>query len=316
MLSAQPGLRPTVLAVGGMLPHFAQAVDAGMLNAEALPASALGTLGSRQPGPLEKRTTDGVDIDSSLTAAATLARRVPPVVPRRPTTSAVAIAAGRRGCIDGVVSSPAPVRAAALAAARTAAVAAAKRVLLSAHQGEFPDSTAAVLAAGVVGAPLAAPTTLGGAFGQEDTATSPTSPTQRGSSSRSPPPPVPSFSPRVGGRREPGIRLPCVCDTMNKVNVASPRQSVGEARLPPAQRPRPRPLPPCVVVESLPAATRENVRAAVFARLISQRLERLLVSQRKAAVGSPTPLETIRESDTGVRGLSSEDVSWLSLIHI
>ena len=42
-----------------MLLYFVQAMDADSSNADALPASALGTEGRREPGPLAMRTTDG-----------------------------------------------------------------------------------------------------------------------------------------------------------------------------------------------------------------------------------------------------------------
>ena len=241
---------------------------------------------------------DGVDIDSGHPGAATLARRASPVAPTQPTTSAVAVAGGRRGGIDGCVSDPARVRAAALAAARTAAVAAAKRVIQSAQRQAFADRAAA-LAVGVADTPVAAPTTIGGAVGQEDTAAFPTSFVEGRSSSRPPPPLIPPSSRRVSGRRGPGILPPRARITIQHANVASSRQAVGEARLPPTQTPRPR----------SPTPRPENVRASVFARAISERLQPLVANEIKAAVGSSTPLETIRESDAGLSGLSLEDFS-------
>ena len=238
---------------------------------------------------------DGVDIDSGHPGAATLARRASPVAPTQPTTSAVAVAGGRRGGIDGCVSDPARVRAAALAAARTAAVAAAKRVIQSAQRQAFADRAAA-LAVGVADTPVAAPTTIGGAVGQEDTAAFPTSSVEGRSSSRPPPPLIPPSSRRVSGRRGPGILPPRARITIQHANVASSRQAVGEARLPPTQTPRPR----------SPTPRPENVRASVFARAISERLQPLVANEIKAAVGSSTPLETIRESDAGLSGLSFE----------
>ena len=54
-----------------MLPYFTQEMDADISSTEALPATALGTEGSREPGPGAMRTTE-----STVNAVRSYARRV------------------------------------------------------------------------------------------------------------------------------------------------------------------------------------------------------------------------------------------------